>query len=116
MRPHRTAPDDGRMDPERILTTPRSPTDRLLTYSLVAAPLTYLLADSLYAANGWDNANAGGIHVLGAILYGFVAVRIASWATGWLQTAAVVAGVLGTAGNVPRLHPLGRADPGEGGT
>jgi hypothetical protein len=88
------------MENQRHLTTAQSPSDRLLTYSLAIAPLTYLLADSLYAANGWDSANAGAIHVLGAILYGFVALRIASWATGWLQAAAIVVGVLGTAGNV----------------
>jgi hypothetical protein len=100
MRPNHTADHDGSMENLRQLTTPQSPTDRLLTYSLAIAPLTYLLADSLYAANGWDNANAGGVHVIGAIFYGFVALRIASWATGWLQAAAVFVGVLGTAGNV----------------
>jgi hypothetical protein len=100
MRPNHVADDDVRMETQRHLTSPPSPADRLLTYSLAIAPLTYLLADSLYAANGWDNANAGAIHVIGAILYGFVVLRIASWATGWLEAAAVLVGVLGTAGNV----------------
>jgi hypothetical protein len=88
------------METQRHLTTTQAPADRLLTYSLAFAPVTYLLADSLYAANGWDNANAGAVHVLGAILYSFVALRIASWSTGWLQASAVFAGMLGSAGNV----------------
>jgi hypothetical protein len=100
MRTNRAVGDDGCMDTQLHLTTPQSPTDRLLTYSLAIAPLTYLLADCLYAANGWDNADAGRVHVLGAILYSFVALRIASWSTGWLQASAVFAGVLGSAGNV----------------
>jgi hypothetical protein len=88
------------METRPLFTMPRTPADRLLTYSLAIAPPVYLLADCLYAAKGWDDGNAGGIHVLGAILYGFVALRLASWSTGWLQAAAVVIGVLGTAGNV----------------
>jgi hypothetical protein len=88
------------METLRPLTTPQAPADRLLSYSLAIAPVTYLLADSLYAANGWDNANAGAIHVLGAVLYCFVALRVASWSTGWLQASAVFAGVIGSAGNV----------------
>jgi hypothetical protein len=100
MRQNQPAPHDGRMETQLLLTTPLAPTDRILTYSLAIAPLVYLLADSLYAANGWDNANAGGIHVVGAILYGFVALRIASWTAGGLQAGAVFVGVLGTAGNV----------------
>jgi hypothetical protein len=101
MRTSRAVGDDGCMDTQlHPTTTAQSPTDRLLTYSLAIAPLTYLLADCLYAANGWDNADAGGVHVLGAILYSLVALRIASWSTGWLQAGAVFAGVLGSAGNV----------------
>ena len=33
--------------------TPTTPVDRLLTASLIGAPLIYLIADSLYAARGW---------------------------------------------------------------
>lgn len=80
--------------------TDRTPTDRLLLASLVIAPPVYLLADILYAARGWDDGDAGGVHVIGAVLYGFVALCFASWATGRLQLAAVVTGVIGTAGNV----------------
>lgn len=78
----------------------RTPTDLLLTGSLVVAPLVYLLADSLYAARGWDDADAGGVHVIGAVLCGFVLLRLASWARGWLAAAMVAAAVIGTAGNV----------------
>jgi len=74
--------------------------DRVLTCSLAIAPLVYLLADSTYAARGWDDGGAGGVHVLGAILYGFVALRLVTWSTGRLQAAALVAALLGTAGNV----------------
>lgn len=76
------------------------PTDRLLTWSLAVAPLVSLLADCLYTANGWDDGGTGAVHVLGALLYGFVALRLVAWADGRLQVAALVAAVLGTAGNV----------------
>jgi len=72
----------------------------LLTGSLVIAPLVYLLADILYAARGWDDADAGAVHVLGGIGYTFVLVRIATWASGWLGAATLFLGLLGAAGNV----------------
>lgn len=75
-------------------------TQRLLTWSLAVAPLLYLAADSAYAARGWDSADAGGLHVLGAIAYGFLVLRIATWASGWLQFAVLVTGIVGTCGNV----------------
>ena len=76
-----------------------SPTDRMLTVALVVAPLLYLVVDSLYAVRGWDDADAGGLHVLGAIAYAFVVVRLATWSTGWLAAATLFAGVVGAAGN-----------------
>jgi hypothetical protein len=78
----------------------RTPTDLLLTGSLAVAPLVYLLADSLYAARGWDDADAGGVHVLGALAYGFVLLRFAAWSRGRLAAAMLFTAVLGTAGNV----------------
>lgn len=80
--------------------TPSSWTDRILTWPLALAPLVFLLADCMYAARGWDDGNAGALHVVGAILYGFVALRLVTWSTGRLQAAALVAAVIGTAGNV----------------
>lgn len=77
-----------------------TPAERILTWSLAIAPLVSLLADCTYAARGWDDGDAGGIHVIGAVLYGFVALRLVTWSTGRLQAAALVAAVLGTAGNV----------------
>jgi hypothetical protein len=79
-----------------------TPTDRLLTGSLLAAPLIYLAADSTYAARGWDDATAGVIHVLGAIAYGFVVIRVANWlpAKSRLAMAVLLIGVIGMAGNV----------------
>ena len=79
---------------------PRTPTDLILRGSLVLAPPVSLLADSLYAARGWGDADAGGVHVIGALLYGFVLLRLLSWACGRLAAALLIAAVLGTAGNV----------------
>jgi len=87
------------LDPETAQGR-RTPTDLMLGGSLLVAPLVYLVADSLYAARGWDDADAGGVHVLGALVYGFVVLRFASWARGWLAAAVVFAAVVGTAGNV----------------
>ena len=58
---------------------PTTPTERLLTASLVVAPLIYLAADSTYAVRGWDDPSAGVLHVLGAIAYAFVVLRVAAW-------------------------------------
>jgi hypothetical protein len=81
---------------------PATPTDRLLTGALVVAPLIYLAADSTYAARGWDDGTAGVIHVLGAIAYGFVVLRVVSWlsAASKLTAALLLTGLIGMAGNV----------------
>ncbi|GAA3514520.1 hypothetical protein GCM10022234_06730 [Aeromicrobium panaciterrae] len=82
-------------------TTTTNPTDQLLTASLLVAPLLYLAADSTYAARGWDSGGAGVLHVLGAIAYGFVVLRIATWlpAASRLKAAIVLTGVIGLVGN-----------------
>ena len=79
-----------------------TPTGRLLTASLVVAPLVYLAADSTYAVRGWDDASAGVLHVLGAIAYGFVLLRVAAWLPqeSVLRAAVVLTGLIGLAGNV----------------
>lgn len=94
-----TTTDSTRIEPD---TTPATPTDRLLNAALVVAPLIYLAADSTYAARGWDDGTAGVIHVLGAIAYGLVILRVASWlpAPSRLAAAILLAGVIGLAGNV----------------
>ncbi|MCU1688360.1 MAG: hypothetical protein JWN20_288 [Jatrophihabitantaceae bacterium] len=86
-------------DPDARLGTP---TDRLLTGALIVAPLVYLAADSTYAARGWDDPTAGVIHVVGAIAYGFVVLRIASWLPAHSRVAAAIllTGLIGLAGNV----------------
>ncbi len=81
-------------------TIRRTPTDLLLTCALVLAPLLYLSADTMYAVRGWDDADAAGVHVLAAIAYAFVLVRLASWATGWLAAATLFVGIVGACGNV----------------
>lgn len=79
-----------------------SPTDRVLSASLVIAPLMYLVADSTYAARGWTDAAAGVIHVLAAVAYGLVPLRVAAWLPRGSRLAAVVVvtGLIGMAGNV----------------
>jgi hypothetical protein len=79
-----------------------TPTDRLLTGALLVAPLIYLAADSTYAARGWHDGGAGVIHVLGAIAYGFVILRVSTWLPpeSWLAGAVLLTGIIGLAGNV----------------
>jgi hypothetical protein len=86
----------------RPATSSVTPTERLLTGSLLVAPLIYLAADSTYAARGWDDGTAGIIHVLGAIAYGFVILRVVSWLppTSRLAAAILLTGLIGMAGNV----------------
>ncbi len=83
------------------ITKTTNPTDQLLTASLLAAPLLYLAAESTYAARGWDSGGAGVLHVLGAIAYGFVVLRIATWlpTTSKLKAAIVLTGIIGVVGN-----------------
>lgn len=95
-----TTPDTPRTtppDPARA-----TPTDRLLTASVVVGPLLYLAADTTYAVRGWDDPAAGVLHVLGAVGYGLVVLRIAAWLPrgSWLAAALVLAGLVGLAGNV----------------
>jgi hypothetical protein len=79
-----------------------TPTERLLTASLVVAPLLFLAADSTYAARGWDDDAAGVLHVLAATAYGFVILRVAGWTSkeSWLRAAIVLTGIIGLAGDV----------------
>ena len=81
-------------------TVPGTPVDRLLTVFLVLAPVIYLGADTLYAIRGWDDPTAAVVHVLGAIAYTFVLLRIVSWTEGILAAALLVIGAIGVAGNV----------------
>jgi hypothetical protein len=84
--------------PETGTTTP---TGRLLTGALLVAPLIYLAADTTYAARGWDDASAGVLHVLGAIAYGFIVLRVASWLPTQSKLAAWIlfTGLIGLVGN-----------------
>jgi hypothetical protein len=79
-----------------------TPTERMLTASLVLAPVVYLVADSTYAARGWDDPTAGVVHVLGAIAYGFVVLRVATWLPreSVLRAVVLAVGLIGLAGNV----------------
>jgi hypothetical protein len=88
--------------PDATSTTTTRPTERLLTGSLLVAPVVYLAADATYAASGWDSPTAGVIHVIGAIAYGFVVLRVVAWLppTSRLAAAIVLTGLVGLAGNV----------------
>jgi hypothetical protein len=79
---------------------PGSPVDRVLTACLFLAPVIYLIADCLYAARGWDDPAAAVFHVLGAIGYTFVVLRLVTWSTGVPAAILLVVGLIGTAGNV----------------
>ena len=78
-----------------------TPTDRLLDGALFVAPLLYLAADTTYAARGWDDATGGVLHVLGAIAYGFVVLRVVSWLPRESKLAAWIlfTGLVGLVGN-----------------
>jgi hypothetical protein len=75
---------------------------RLLTASLLVAPVTYLAADTTFAARGWEDATGGVLQVLASIAYGFVFLRVAGWLapTARLRAAIVVVGLIGMAGAV----------------
>lgn len=83
-------------------TRPPSAEERLLTGALLVAPLVYLVADTTYAVRGWDDPLAGSAHVLGAIGYGLVVLRIAGWlpAPSRLRALLVLVALVGAAGNV----------------
>jgi hypothetical protein len=80
--------------------TPGTALDRLLTASLIVAPVVYLVADCLYAARGWADPTAAVFHVLGAIGYTLVLVRLLALGGGPLAAALLLVGAIGTAGNV----------------
>jgi hypothetical protein len=75
---------------------------RLLTASLLLAPVAYLAADTTYAARSWEDATAGVLHVLASIAYGFVFLCVAGWLApaARLRAALVVVGLVGMAGSV----------------
>ena len=76
--------------------------ERLLTASLLIAPVCFLAADTTYAARGWEDATAGVLHVLASIGYGFVALRVATWLPpgSGLRLAVAGVGLVGMAGSV----------------
>lgn len=77
-----------------------TPLERLLTASLAVVPAVYLVADVLYASRGWDDPTAAVVHVLGAVGYTIVMVRLATLGHGILAAVLLVIGVFGAAGNV----------------
>jgi hypothetical protein len=88
---------------EPVPTTTRATLEqRLLTAALLAAPVTFLAADTTYAARGWEDPTAGVLHVLASILYGFVFLSVAGWLApaSRLRAAIVVVGLVGMAGSV----------------
>ncbi|MET3422425.1 hypothetical protein BJ973_001637 [Actinoplanes tereljensis] len=77
-----------------------TPLDRLLTGSLFVAPAVYLTADLLYATRGWDDPTAAVVHVLGAVGYTIVLVRLVTLGDGVLAAVLLVVGAFGAAGDV----------------
>lgn len=84
-----------------VLSPKGSPTDGLLTASLVVAPLLYLAADTVYAVKGWHDPTAGVLHILGAVGYGLVVLRVAAWmnAESQLTAGLLLTAVAGSIGN-----------------
>lgn len=89
-------PTTGTLQPGRP-----TPTDRMLTASLLVAPLVYLAADTAYAANGWDDGAGGALEVVGAIGYGFVVLRVVAWLAPGSRLAMwmLLTGLTGMVGN-----------------
>jgi hypothetical protein len=83
-----------------MTSLPGSPVDRLLTAFLIIGPVVYLVADVLYAVRGWNDPAAAVVHVLGAIGYTVVALRVITWSSGVLAAVLLLVGVAGAAGNV----------------
>ncbi|QJY46093.1 hypothetical protein [Pseudonocardia broussonetiae] len=82
-------------------TVPGSHVDRLLTASLVVAPALSLVSAVLYALGGWESDPAGAVfHVLGALAFTLVVVRVATWASDGIAAVLLVVGSIGVAGNV----------------
>ncbi|WP_432824441.1 hypothetical protein [Dactylosporangium sp. CA-092794] len=77
-----------------------TPLQRLLTGSLVVVPAVYLIADLLYATRGWDDPTAAVVHVLAAIGYTIVLVRLVTLGTGILAALLLMVGAIGAAGDV----------------
>lgn len=77
-----------------------TPLDRTLTASLTVAPAVYLIADLLYATRGWNDPSAAVVHILGAVGYTVVLMRLVTLGTGVLASVLLVAGAFGAAGNV----------------
>ena len=75
---------------------------RLLTTALLVAPVTYLAADTTFAARGWEDPTAGVLQVLASIAYGFVFLCVAGWLApaARLRAAIVFVGLIGMAGAV----------------
>jgi hypothetical protein len=80
--------------------TSTPPRERLLTGSLVVAPAVYLIADLLYATRGWDDPAAAVVHVLGAVGYTLVMVRLATLGNGLPAAVLLLVGAFGAAGDV----------------
>jgi hypothetical protein len=77
-----------------------TPLERLLTGSLVVAPAIYLTADLLYATRGWDDPTAAVVHVLAAVGYTLVMVRLVTLGNRSLAAVLLVVGAFGAAGGV----------------
>jgi hypothetical protein len=90
----------GRVGATTVGAMTSTPLERLLTASLVVAPVIYLIADLLYATRGWDDPTAGVVHVLGAVGYTLVMVRLVTLGNRSLAAVLLLIGAFGAAGDV----------------
>jgi hypothetical protein len=77
-----------------------SPVNRVLTASLIVAPVLSLAADTLYAVRGWADPAAAIVHILGAVAFTLVLVRVVRGRDDALAAVLLVVGALGVAGDV----------------
>lgn len=90
----------GRAGAATMAAMPFTPLKRLLTGSLFVVPVIYLIADLLYATRGWDDPTAAVVHILAAIGYTIVLVRLVTLGDGVLAALLLVVGAAGAAGDV----------------
>lgn len=85
--------------PTQQATFNAAPTERLLSASLLLAPLAYLAVDSSYAVRGWDDGPTAAMHVIAAAVYGIAALKLVTLTRGRTQAVLLVVAILGIVGN-----------------
>ncbi len=79
-----------------------SPVDRLLTLGLILSPAITLISSVLYAARGWDDADAALFHIVGGLIGALLVLRLVTYlnAVPRLAAVALAVGMIGSGGVV----------------